>query len=347
MTDRLRAALVQQGEACAMLGSPFMGRLMPLLAGRLSPDGAVARRLLAWPGDVSSNGDSVPLRLAGALHGLVLDGSDEGLAAVYPPTEGSDEALWTAIEAAMQRHEARLMAWLDQAPQTNEVRRAGALIPAIWWALARYDLPVTLSELGASAGLNLSLDRFALEIAGALHGPADSPVRLAPEWSGAGPTPRRIRVAERAGVDRNPLDPGHPAAQLRLIAYLWPDQPHRLALTRGAIALADTVPDRDDAAPWLARRLAAPRPGQLHVVYHTIAWQYFPPETQAAATAALEAAGRRATPEAPLAHVAMEATGDAKGAALAVRLWPDPAGGGAGHLLARVDFHGRWIAWRS
>jgi PTH1 family peptidyl-tRNA hydrolase len=346
VNNRLREALIRQGAACAMLGSPFMGRLMPLLADRLRPDCAVARRLLDWPGDVSSNGHSVPLRLAGALHGLVLDGIDEGLAAVYPPAEVGDDTLWAAIEAAMVRHEARLMAWLDAAPQTNEVRRGGALIPAIWWALARHDLPVTLSELGASAGLNLSLDHFALEVGGALHGPADSPVRLAPEWSGDGPAPRPIRVTERAGVDRNPLDPKDPAAQLRLLAYLWPDQPHRLALTRGAIALSGTVPDRDDAAPWLARRLATPRPGQLHVVYNTIAWQYFPPETQAAATAALEEAGARATPHAPLAHVAMEADGDAEGAALTVRLWPDPDGDGTARLLARVDFHGRWIAWR-
>ena len=346
MNDRLREAFLRQGKACAMLGSPFMGRLMPLLADRLRPDCAVARRLLDWPGDVSANGHSVPLRLAGALHGLVLDGSDAGLAAVYPPTEVSDDALWSAVEVAMVRHEVRLMAWLDQAPQTNEVRRTGALIPAIWWSLARHDLPVTLSELGASAGLNLSLDRFALEVGGASHGPADSPVRLAPEWSGAGPAPRAIRVIERASVDRNPLDPKDPAAQLRLLAYLWPDQPHRLELTRGAIALADTVPDRDDAAPWLARRLAAPRPGTLHVVYNTIAWQYFPPKTQAAANAALEEAGRRATADAPLAHMAMEADGDAGGAALTLRLWPDPEGGGTPHLLARVDFHGRWIAWK-
>jgi PTH1 family peptidyl-tRNA hydrolase len=346
VNERLRAAFLRQGKACAMLGSPFMGRLMPLLADRVRPDNAVARRLLDWPGDVSANGHSVPLRLAGALHGLVLEDSDAALAAVNPPAEVGDEALWAAVEAAMLRHEARLMAWLDQAPQTNEVRRAAALIPAIWWALARHDLPVTLSELGASAGLNLSLDRFALRVGDGLHGPADSPVQLAPDWSGAGPAPRPIRVAERAGVDRNPLDPSDPAAQLRLLAYLWPDQPHRLTLTRGAIALADTVPERDDAAPWLARRLANPRPGTLHVVYNTIAWQYFPPETQAAATAALEDAGRRATADAPLAHVAMEADGDAEGAALILRLWPDPEGGGTPHLLARVDFHGRWIAWR-
>jgi hypothetical protein len=255
----------------------------------------------------------------------------------------SDDALWQAVEAALQRHETRLMAWLDMAPQTNEVRRSAALIPAIWWLLDRVDLPVVLSELGASAGLNLSLDRFALAIGGDVHGPAASPVRLAPDWTGPIPRPRPIRVTDRAGVDHNPLDPHDPAAQLRLLAYLWPDQPHRLDLTRGAIELSHARPEKDDAAPWLRRRLAAHRPGQLHVVYNTIAWQYFPPETQAAAIAALETAGARAPLDAPLAHVAMEADGDASGAALTARLWPGDA---APRLLARVDYHGRWIDWR-
>jgi len=338
----IRRAFRAQGAACARLGSPFMGRLMPLLADRLRPTGTVARRVLDWTGDLGPGGQSVPLRLAGALHGLVLDGADPGLAAAYPPHDVDDDPLFAAVDGALDRHEARLMAWLDHAPQTNEVRRAAALIPAIWWALARYDLPVTLSELGASAGLNLSLDRFALAIGGTLHGPADSPVHLSPDWSGRVPPPRPIHVQDRGGVDLNPLDPHDPIHALRLCAFLWPDQPARLALTRGAIGLSAAVPERGDAAAWLAGRLAAPQPGRLHIVYHTIAWQYFPPDTQATARAALEAAGARATAEAPLAHIALEADGDTHGAALTAQVWP---GMDRPKLLARADFHGRWVDW--
>ena len=339
----IRAAFRGQGVACAGLGSPFMGRLMPLLAERLQPKGAVARRVLGWTGDVGPAGQSVPLRLAGALHGLVLDGADGGLAAAYPPHEVDDDTLFAAVEGALGRHEARLMTWLDQAPQTNEVRRSAALIPAIWWALARHDLPLVLSELGASAGLNLSLDRFALSLGRGLHGAAESAVRLQPDWAGPIPEPRAIAVTERGGVDLNPLDPTDPHDALRLRAYLWPDQPDRIARTEAAIALAERAPDRGDAAGWLAARLARPRPGHLHVVYHTIAWQYFPPATQAAATAALEAAGARATAEAPLAHIGMEADGETPGAALSVQVWP---GMDRPRVIARADFHGRWVDWR-
>lgn len=81
MSTSLQDAFARQGTAAAALGSPFMGRLMPLIGARLSGDTAVGTRCLAWPGDVSPSGQSVPLRLAGALHGLVVDGSDAGLMA--------------------------------------------------------------------------------------------------------------------------------------------------------------------------------------------------------------------------------------------------------------------------
>jgi len=68
----VRAAFAGQARACARLGSPFMHRLMNLAAERLRRTTPVACRVLDWPGDVSANGASVPLRLAAALHALVL-----------------------------------------------------------------------------------------------------------------------------------------------------------------------------------------------------------------------------------------------------------------------------------
>lgn len=139
-------------------------------------------------------------------------------------------------------------------------------------------------------------------------------------------------------MDLNPVhDP------LRLRAYLWPDQPHRMELTEAALRAANGVAvDRGHAAEWLAERLA-PRPGHLHLVYHTVAFQYFPEEEQARVRELLERAGDAATPDAPLAWLGME--GDDKGpaAALRVRLWP----GGELYDLGRVDFHGRWLRWEA
>ena len=56
------------------MGSPFTARLCRLLADRLAPGDPVSDRVLAWPGDPSHRADALPLRLAGALHGLVRRG---------------------------------------------------------------------------------------------------------------------------------------------------------------------------------------------------------------------------------------------------------------------------------
>ncbi len=331
MSDRLRDAFRHQADACETLGSPFMAGLMRLCADRLRPGTRVADRLLGWPGDVSSNGHSVPLRLAGALHGLVLQG--HALGAVYPPQPMSAEALWTTVEATFHTDEAHLMRWLDSAPQTNEVRRSAALLVAASGLSAQFGLPLVLSELGASAGLNLNFDRYGLGD----YGDLSSAVQLTPRIAGPLPPSAPIRVQSRAGVDLNPLDPVRD--RLRLLAYLWPDQPHRLALTRAALDLGPPMPDQGDAAAWLQARLDQPHEGALHLVFHTIAWQYFPRATKAACADALEAAGARATSSRPLAHLSMEADGNAQGAALTLKTWPK----GSKMTLGRVDFHGRWL----
>jgi hypothetical protein len=341
--SRVRAAFHSQGKSCAMLGSPFMGRLMPLIGERLTADTEVGARILGWEGDVSPAGQSVPLRTAGALHRLVLENRDPALVAAYPPSDVDDDTLWSAVEAAFRTRGAVILRELDRAPQTNEVRRSSVLLPTLWSLSGIVGaLPIELSELGASAGLNLMLDRFSIETPQGLVGPPESPVRLRPEWRGAPPPAVPLTIAGRAGVDRHPIDARDPADALRLMSYIWPDQSDRMALTRGAIDLGPVRPDEDDAAPWLATRLSGRAEGCLHVVYTTIAWQYFPAETQASCTRSLEEAGARADTGSPLAHVAFEADGQREGAALTVRLWPHAP---EPRVLARADFHGRWVDW--
>ncbi len=173
-----------------MLGSPFMERLLALAAERLAPGTAVAERVLGWRGDVTSRGQSVPLRLAGALHAVKRAGH-AGLTAVYPPAETSDAALWAAVEAAFSDRSEALMAW------TNEVRRSAAILPALHLVAARFGLPLRLSELGCSAGLNLRADHYRLDAGGVAYGDPSAAVRLAPDWTG--PAPRRRACTSRAG----------------------------------------------------------------------------------------------------------------------------------------------------
>jgi hypothetical protein len=77
---------------------------------------------------------------------------------------------------------------------------------------------------------------------------------------------------------------------------------------------------------------------------HSIVWQYVPADQQDRITAAMEAAGARATAERPLAWIALEANRARHHHELRVRYWP---GGDAETLLATSHPHGAWIDWRA
>lgn len=340
----LTQAFRAQADACAGLGSPFMGQLLTILAEHWPATGALATKMAGFDGDIGPAGHSLPLRIAGGLHALVLSGQSPELAALYPPHAASDSDLRDGVLAALHQHEAFMLDWTDSAPQTNEVRRSAALIAGAHVATAHFDLPIRLSELGASGGLNLMWDHFAVDAGGVRFGASDPALVLNPEWDGALPPETTPIIADRAGVDLNPLDPTTGDDLLRLSAYLWPDQPERLALTRAAASVANAPLTRGDAIDWLGPRLDDAPDGQLHLIQHTVAWQYFPKAAQDRGRALIEAAGAKATARRPLAWLSMESDGDTTGkigAALVLRLWP----GDLTLNLGRADFHGRWINW--
>jgi hypothetical protein len=330
--------------------------LCDLAADRLAADHPVGRHVLSWVGDPSSSADSVPLRFAAALHALVLEGADPVLKAAYPPNVFDGDRLWHAVDAACRRHGEAIIERMGSPPQTNEIRRSAVLLPGFLTIAQRFAKPLVLSEVGASAGLNLQWDRYAYRLGSATWGPDDATVRLSPDWTGEPPPAtsgipvNELTVASRAGCDLRPLDPTSRVDAARLLSYLWADQADRVARTRAALSLAAqagtrggawTV-ERADAVDWLERRLALPRPGCVHVVFHTIAWQYLPAASRERGEAIIAAAGLRASEDAPLAHLSLEADGSARGAALTLRMWPT----GDCHEIARADFHGRWINWR-
>ena len=342
MTDAVRNSFRIQADACQALGSPFTARILRLLADGLTPGTTVADRVLAWPGDPAGRADALALRLAGGLHALALQGEPQVLRSFYTnPARYTDVEALAVLLDTTDHAPAPLLGWLASAPQTNEVRRSAPLIAAGHWLAARFGLPMVLSELGASAGLNLNWDRYALDIGGGF-GDRDSPLRLTPDWRGAMPPSTQPQVTQRRAVDLNPLDVTRDS--LRIRAYIWADQPHRMALTQTAIDMAnDLQVDRADAVEWLETRLQTQFQGHLHLIYHTVAWQYFPKVAQARGEALLQAAGNRATASAPLAHLSMESDGAEPGAALTLRLWP----GNLTIPLGRVDFHGRWVDWQA
>ena len=339
--EAVRNAFLVQARACDSLGSPFTARLCRTMAARLDRHTEVGERILSWPGDVGPSGDSVPLRLAGALHALAIEEKIAPLADIPPEDE---EALWQACASALRFHSAFILERLKSPPQTNEVRRSAVLLPGFLSIAALTGKPLVLSEVGASAGLNLQFDRYRYRL-GDLTWGEQSDVFLSPEWRGDTPTHERIEVIERAGCDLNPLDPSSAEDRLRLMSYVWADQTDRLERTAAALRIAvehGLHVEKADAVDWLKRRLATQYAGAVHVVYHSVAWQYLPDGLKQAGEAVIAEAGTRATPDAPLARLQMEADATPGGAAITLQIWPT----GEKQEIGRADFHGRWVEWR-
>jgi hypothetical protein len=331
------------------MGSPFTAHLIEAMAEDLRTGGPTADLVGDWP--ASAHADAVSLRLAGALHAAVLSGRDAALAAEYPssarPTFDST-AVWRTARDFLARDRAWVAAFIRSAPQTNEPRRSIALLPGFLELAKRFDRVFDTLELGASAGLNLYWDRYAYRTdAWAWGGP--SSVLIDTEWRGPPPPDGHPRVRARAACDLNPLALHRLEDRLRLRAYVWADQPDRLARLDAAVALAlehDVRVERADAASWLEAHLARRAPDALTVVYHSIFYQYPPLETRARIERALERAA--AASSAPLAWLRVEPEALVGGPRESTRFlidlttWPD----GERRILGATDGHVRFVDTR-
>lgn len=340
LADLLGTIEVQR-IGCELAGSPLYAEVLQVVADDVAAGGPCADVLAPVAG--LPFGDAVLLRFLGGVHRLVLDGHEPALAAQFPSAGGSpDHALGPLFVAAVDRHRERLAASLTAGVQTNEVGRSVALLGG-YLEVAKLGLPLRVLEVGASAGLNLRVDRYRYEQGGAAFGPEDSPLRFVDPW--AGPVPDLtvpLQVAERRGCDVDPIDPATHEGRQRLRAFVWPDQPDRRARLDAALVVARDLPvpvDRDGAVPWLRRRLAEPAPGRATVVAHSIMFQYLSPDDRRAFLTLVEEAGGRATPEAPVAWLRMEPGGDRAETRLTV--WP----GGTPRSLATSPYHGLPVAW--
>lgn len=341
MSDKVRTAFATQARFCRQSGSAFTGDLLDALIAVIGRSTRTGARILDWPGDPMI--DALKLRIAGGLHALARSGDDAELTTLYRTGGGDAKQLLARVLGA---YDDQLYTWLDSAPQTNEVARSGALWPGLLTVARRFGPRLEILELGASAGLNLNMDRFAYDLGGTLSGDAASPVRIAPAWRDRPPPAAQVEIVARAGVDLNPLDVGDPAIAERLLAYVWPDQHERLARAEAAIAIARSYPppvERGEGAAWIEGKLATPQPkGVTRVVYHSIALQYFPPEARTRVTAAIEAAGASATSARPLAWLSYEFPREAPKADLTLRCWP---GSGEPQLLGHAHPHAAWVEW--
>jgi hypothetical protein len=335
-----RGPLRRQAEAVRAMGSTFVAAVLEAGERQLHRAPRTAALIAAWPRDVAA--DALAMRFNAALHAVARGGTIAALTELYRDQAGDfDRVIGETLEIA----DDVIVEWMRDPPQTNEVGRTAAIMAALMVVRAHHDMPCELRELGASAGLNLNLDRYAYDLGGRAVGTAGSPVRVAPEWRGPPPCVHPVEIVSARGVDLRPLDVTDAAACARLMAYIWADQHDRSERLAEALAIARARPpqvDTGDIAVWLPEQLAAAQPdGRCRVVVHSMALQYLDPARRQTVETAFRDAGARATATRPLARVAFEWTPARDAVHLSLTVWPD----GRTHHLATCHAYGAWIDW--
>jgi len=317
-----------------------------------------------------------PLLLLAAVHYLLLSGVEHELAAHYDTVAAvrgagrrpSGDAA-SAFADFCREHRAALEALIaTRMTQTNEVGRCTALLPGLCHIAAQSGRePLSLLDLGTSAGLNLLFDDYAYTYRAAAGGESisagagGSPVTL--ECSARDdlehlPELRLPVMATRVGLDLSPLDPLSDDDARWLLACQWPDNPLRFARLRAALANVRTTAkaprlERGDMVADLPRIAATiPGDGPL-VVFHSWVASYLDVDQQRTLAREVRALGRSR----PVHHLYCESPFETpglptppppvprEGPDLVTTLVHIGPGDAAPARLADTHPHGYWIRW--
>lgn len=369
-------------KAAARDGAPLYRRLAEGIAGD--------RGILDLMGGAPA-AQRRPTLLMAAVHYLLLAGDDDPLARHYPtlapaPDPAGDATPvrpagdpFPAFAAYCRRRRDALAELLGtRATQTNEVGRCTVLLPALATVAARRREPLSLVELGASAGLNLAFDRYGYTyraagevgvagVAGEVGeagttyragNPAAAVALAATLRGGRVPDLAVAAVAHRSGLDLDPVDPADEDRARWLLACQWPDHLARFHRLRAALALARATTDRPrvrrgDMVDDLPAMAAAAPAGSHLCIFHTWVAAYLPPARQEALAAVVDDLARAR----PVSWVFAESPYEVPGlpvppapaevakAPTALVLVEGHGGDRRVRRLADVHHHGAWLHW--
>ena len=189
---------------------------------------------------------------------------------------------YDALRAALLGDDGAIRATiLQRSTQTNEAGRMATLLPA--FASLGLREPISLLEVGASAGLCLYPDRW-----GYAWQTDTGPVLLGAEprltcavRGGHPPLPERLpQVAWRGGLDLNPGDVTDEDAMAWLENLVWPEQDERRERLRQAIKIARAEPPhlvRGDLLTDLPALIEVAAAHGPVVVFHSAVIAYLEP----------------------------------------------------------------------
>jgi hypothetical protein len=254
----------------------------------------------------------------GAVHAVLLDGTQEELAEYYQSIRGTsarppDDEAGRALTAFAHKHADRLRSMLGtRLVQTNHVQRAFGLRLGLATVAPDLDArPVHLLEVGSSAGLVLRQAFYGYQLGDRCFGDRASEIQLAAEWRSHVPIPDLDAIpalASTTGIDLNPLNPDDEGDRRWLEALVWPENGEQTRLMRAALNHASDHPvtilagDAVDRCPEWSRTVPA---GDVRIVFHCATRMHVPHERRALFDRSIDDIGR----DGPLYRIAVEGDG--------------------------------------
>jgi hypothetical protein len=203
--------------------------------------------------ELSSNsreGQPVPNMLFAAVHYLLLSGSDHELKEYYPSISSKPRSIPGVFApfrdfCRLYRDE-NISLLKSKLVQTNEVRRCAYLYPIFCYIYKKAMKPLSLIELGTSAGLQLLWDQYSYSYgSNEEYGNLGSNLHLSTELR-KGKSPALLKnsppIASKIGVDLHVNDLSNNEDYLWLKALIWPEHRERLEIFEKAVQLYNQNP---------------------------------------------------------------------------------------------------------
>jgi hypothetical protein len=362
----VRAQALEVAAGWSAPGSPDW-RLTAALFESIAADDELLAGLAGLPED------RLPALLASAAICLLIRrDKPAGLIEYFPQPGGAqpefDAGFFAAVRAFVS---ANLYAILAECStrhyQMNEVARCGQVALGLTASSDQAAGPVALVDIGTGAGLGLWLDAYQYRIGGKLSGEPAAGLTLDCQVRGQlKPPPVMLPpIAERVGIDIDPIDLGDPAAREWLVACT-PPEASALARLAGAIGVVGNgsrvvAGDAVELLPEVLARLPVGRPAVIVDTYMAV----FLPDHRRELLLAVLARASRARPLTwlsldPLVPLGRLGQRSVQGIAVPATLVDDyqrhgvfavlgavtfDGQGQHGRLLARAHPAGGWVEW--
>ncbi|MCJ8008721.1 DUF2332 domain-containing protein [Lederbergia wuyishanensis] len=198
----------------------------------------------------AKEGQPIPNLFLGAVHYLLQSGFKHPLKEYYPSLVKQPlnlEGIFPHFKNFCLAFKSEVLHLLQtKRVQTNEVRRSAYLYPSFCYMYDKVKKPLSLIEIGTSAGLQLLWDQYCYSYGdGHLYGKKTSKLQIYAEIRGE-LFPSHLEnippVVSKVGLDLHVCDITDPENELWLRSLIWPEHQDRVKLFEKAAQLFSENP---------------------------------------------------------------------------------------------------------